>query len=249
MAKIKYSLAVMGAGGTGSYFLKEVSRQISSTPDMQKQISSMYICDGDIVEEKNLERQCFIMDDVGRSKASVLGEVLNDTFSLNWQVLPSYVEKMETLYKLFPESDKIPKEDTATITIPIIIGCVDNHGARLLFEEFFNKAHNCIYFDAGNEFETGEVVFAYKLGGKVISPVRSHYFPEIKEGDTRSRSDISCTELNNVAPQHIYTNMMAGLTLCSGFSSLMKNEPKCGLVFFNSKEMSSEFIPYMRESA
>ena len=80
MAKIKYSLAVMGAGGTGSYFLKEVSRQISSTPDIQKQISSMYICDGDIVEEKNLERQCFIMDDVGRSKAAVLGEVLTTLF-------------------------------------------------------------------------------------------------------------------------------------------------------------------------
>lgn len=243
MAKIKYSVAVMGAGGTGSYFLKEVSRQISSSNEIKKQLGSMFICDGDTVEAKNLERQCFVMDDVGRNKAAVLGEVLNDTFSLSWQVFPSYIESLEQIEKLFPNSYEEPKPDT-TVTIPVIIGCVDNHGARLLFEKFFEKAYNCIYFDSGNEFENGEVVFSYKLGGKVLGPVRSHYFPEIKEGDTRARSDISCTELNNVAPQHIYTNMMAGLILCSGFSSLLQGEPKPGLVFFNSKTLSSEFIPY-----
>ena len=243
--KFKYSIAVMGAGGTGSYFLKEVSRQIAASNEIKKQLRSLYICDGDIVEEKNLERQCFLADDIGRAKACVLAEVLNESFLLNWAARPSYVEALSDLEALFPFAfQDTPGGQDDVVEIPVIIGCVDNHGARLLFEEFFQKATNCIYFDAGNEFETGETVFSYKLNGKIVGPPRSHYFPDIKEGDTRNRGEISCTELNQVSPQHIYTNMLAGLTLCSAFSSLMQNKLMPGVVFFNSHSLSSEFIPY-----
>ena len=51
MAKVIYHLLVLGAGGTGTYFLKEVSRYLASLPaEILKCLDKdMYIMDGDIV--------------------------------------------------------------------------------------------------------------------------------------------------------------------------------------------------------
>ena len=56
--KNEYVFIIVGAGGTGTYFLKEFSRFIAGT-SYEKQIVGMYILDGDNVEKKNLTRQCF----------------------------------------------------------------------------------------------------------------------------------------------------------------------------------------------
>ena len=77
---VRLSLIVVGAGGTGTYFLKEVSRYLAAA-DREK-IARMLIVDGDTVERKNLSRQAFTSDDIGRNKAEVMAEVLNECFDL-----------------------------------------------------------------------------------------------------------------------------------------------------------------------
>ena len=67
-----FSILVVGSGGTGTYFLKEISRFLSGNTAAANMISKMVICDGDIVEEKNLSRQCFSTEDIGRKKAVVM---------------------------------------------------------------------------------------------------------------------------------------------------------------------------------
>ena len=233
MAKNEYSLIVLGAGGTGTYFLKEVSRLIASDASIKRHIVSMTICDGDIVEEKNLSRQCFCIDDIGRKKAIVMAEVLNDAFSLDWKAYPEYVLSVSDLER-FVQSG----------SIPLIIGCVDNHAARLLVETFFEKRANCIVFDSANEYEAGELVIAAKMNGMVMGPCRSFYFPDIKTGDVRTVSEMSCEELNNVAPQHIFTNMCAGMHLCVAFHNLMYEKLDTGVSFFNPLKMQDSFMSY-----
>lgn len=200
----RYSLFVVGSGGTGTYFLKEISRYLSSKK--RDSVASMYIIDGDIIERKNLSRQAFIDDDIGRYKAEVMAEVLNDQFGLKWLAVSDYLFNTDQLQKL-----------VETGTIPVIIGCVDNHGCRLLLEKFFYASKNCIYFDAANEERAGECVFSAVVNDVVYSPCRSYYFPDILKGDTRGRDTISCEELNNSAPQHILANMTSGLQLLSAF--------------------------------
>lgn len=228
---MKYSLFVIGAGGTGTYFLKEFSRFLSGNEEMKKQISSMVIFDGDEVERKNLARQCFIEDDIGRNKASVMAEVLNETFDLEYEAHGCYLNNIDQLSKQFG-------------TVPIIISCVDNHGCRLLLEKYFKKQESCVYFDSANEYDTGEVVYAYKSNRKIGGPVRSHYFPQIKKGDVRNREEISCEELNNVAPQHIFTNMQAGHLLCVGLANLLNGVITPGFAYFNSFNYSCDFVPW-----
>lgn len=242
---VKYDLLVIGAGGTGTYFLKEVSRQISCSIEIKKRLRNLMIIDGDTVEEKNLERQCFAPEDIGRNKAVCMANILNDAFGLNWVSYATYLEKKEQLQELLPtHKDKRVATAYDPVILPVIIGCVDNHACRILCEQFFNEAHSCIYFDSANEFSNGETVFAYKMGGKLIGPPRSSFFPEIKDGDLRSVTEMSCEELNHVVPQHIYTNMFAGLNLCSGFNNLMHESMHPGVAFFNPQRFTMEFVPY-----
>ena len=234
--KTYYKLVVVGCGGTGTYFLKEICRFLSGS-DLVREI---HVFDGDIVEKKNLSRQCFDESDIGINKAVVMGEVLSSAFHLPVIAHDRYLLDAHDL------DEFMYSKNYSTETIPVVIGCVDNHGARLIMEDFFYNESNktCILFDSGNEYATGEISYAYKRNGKVISPARSYYFPEIKNGDVRNRDEISCEELNAVEPQHFVTNMMAGQLLCSAFVMLLDGKLKCGVSVFNAMVGTVDFYPY-----
>lgn len=236
--EIRYTFAVIGSGGTGTYFLKEFSRYLSSGVHSED-IADLYIFDGDIVEEKNLSRQAFCEEDIGLNKASVMAGVLNASFDTDWDAVASYVTSVEDVERI------VAKRAYGTVIhIPVIVGCVDNHACRLVLEELFEQSENCIYFDSANEYSTGEVVLSYKFNGTVVSPVRSTLFPDLKRGaDLRSRTEMSCEELNNVAPQHIATNMRAGNILLSEACSLLDRNPHPGLVTFDLDTMAQEYVP------
>jgi len=227
-----FKIICIGAGGTGGYFLKEFSRFL---PGSMKRVAGLYVIDGDTVEEHNLTRQCFQEEDVGSSKATVLAEILNDAFHLYWRSFPTYltnVAQLEDIIKL------------ETNEIPIILGCVDNHGCRLILEDFFRKHKNCIYFDSANEFISGEVIMSFKINNRQLSPLRSEVFSDILKGDLRNVTELSCEELNVSSPQHISVNMMAGLILLSAVSQLLTdNIVKPGMVSFNAQSFSQEYFP------
>lgn len=234
--KDKFKICVLGAGGTGSYFLKEFSRYLYNNNKAAAQIISLSIVDADRVEGKNLVRQAYMEEDIGMSKASVLSTVLNDGFGLEWKGFARYLLKTDDFEDFFPIKLKQ--------AIPILIGCVDNHACRLVCEEYFRSQTDCIYMDSANEFSCGEVVFAVKRDGKVLSPLRSAVFPDIKKGDLRNVEELSCTELNEVAPQHIAANMNAGMILLSAMTTLLE-ERVCvtGITLFDVKQMSSVHYP------
>ena len=251
-----FDLIVVGAGGTGGYFIKEVARYLCDNK-YSSIISSMSIIDGDVVEEKNIKRQAFQKDDIGAPKASVLSESLNYVFEEKWRAYCKYIYSLKDLEDILADA-----KDSSfySVHIPVIIGAVDNHGARIILEEFFNKNENVIYYDSANEFSDGEVVFSYKLDGKIVSPLRSYFFPEILKGDVRNRDEISCTELNEVSPQHISTNMKAGNILLSEFVYMLEavyeqreisSSITKGYVMFDTKGHYEEVVLYnqqMREA-
>lgn len=231
---MKFDFFVIGTGGTGTYFLKEFARFAIGN----ESVGNIHLFDGDTVEERNLKRQCFQKEDIGRNKAAVMAEILNDAFELNMTAHVCYLTGLEQIEELLSESEH---------RIPVFIGCVDNHGCRLLLEALFEKLENCILFDSANEYVTGEVVYAYKRNGTVYGPPRSAYFPQIKEGDIRNRGEISCEELNQVSPQHIFTNMMAGNLLCAAVANLLAGQITPGFSYFNSLAYESGFHPAKRK--
>lgn len=234
--KALLDIIVLGAGGTGTYFLKEFSRYLYNNYRSQRKIRSLAIFDGDRVEEKNLIRQAYIMEDIGMAKAPVIAGALNESFGLNWTGHAYYVLSKDQITQ-YIHSLKSPEK----LTIPVIIGCVDNHACRIVCEDFFASSVDCIYFDAANEFFSGEVVFASKLRGVKKSLLRSDIFPEIKQGELRNVDEMSCTELNDVMPQHIAANMNAGLILLSALTTLLEDGiVVSGMTTFDVKQMESQ---------
>lgn len=59
-------IIVLGAGGTGGYVIPHLYRlgYASEHP------TRILVCDGDVVEQKNLIRQNFVEQDIGRNKGA-----------------------------------------------------------------------------------------------------------------------------------------------------------------------------------
>lgn len=234
-----FDVIVLGAGGTGTYFLKEFSRYLYGNRKAGSRVGQLVIFDGDRVEKKNLARQCFAPEDVGAYKAAVMAGVLNDAFGLSWKGYGEYVLSATDLCSRVRTGCRSFVKGGYEQHIPLVIGCVDNHACRLVLEDFFNSLDTCLYYDSANEFSSGEVVFSVKRDGRVFSPLRSAIFPEIKKGDLRNVTELSCTELNEVSPQHIRANMQAGGILLSACTKLLETGvSETGSVFFDTEQLA-----------
>ena len=73
---------MVGTGGTGSYYLKELGAILSSLTKEERNSYALSIIDGDRVEQKNLDRQNFLKEDVGQHKAMVLAQALRDHYGI-----------------------------------------------------------------------------------------------------------------------------------------------------------------------
>ena len=144
------SIIVVGCGGTGTFFLKELCRALSGDEDTK--VKRILIVDGDTVEKKNLLRQAFSLEDIGENKAKVFADILTDAFDLRFPV--SYLDRyIET------EQD-LPDEHSDVL----VIGCSDNGACRKVMDDYFlsPKRGNVWYYDAGNSFLEGQVIYAVK---------------------------------------------------------------------------------------
>lgn len=89
-------IIVLGAGGTGGYVIPHLYRLAFARRGHVRII----ICDGDIVERKNLVRQNFVEQDIGRNKAQVLAERYSRAFGIECEYRSSFVEDETELRQL-----------------------------------------------------------------------------------------------------------------------------------------------------
>ena len=246
--KIRVSVLVVGAGGTGGYVIKEFARYMASVKDGPVEIR-LGVCDGDIVERKNLDRQAFQEEDIGENKAVVLVSAIKECLGLKHvYAYPKYIDGQEDIAAIFQglveEGYVYPKP----VEYRVIVGCVDNHRARQAMEEFYKSVRGICYIDSANEFKSGEVVVSYRLD-KVYGKPRSFYFPDVKKDTGKKASEMSCTELNQAAPQHILTNMLAGqISLASLIGFVSEGNVSPGIHYFNAFTGEAVFRPYQDEA-
>ena len=101
--KAPVKIVVLGAGGTGGYVIPHLYRlgYASEHP------TRIIVCDGDVTEQKNLIRQNFVEQDIGRNKAQVLAERYAAAFGIECEYRPEFIETQEELYTL-TEPDRVP---------------------------------------------------------------------------------------------------------------------------------------------
>lgn len=96
-------VVMLGAGGTGAHIAPHLYRLLYAL----KRPVRFIICDGDVVEEKNLVRQNFIPADLGENKAKVLAERYSTVFGMETEYVPSFVETEERLKALWEKADRL----------------------------------------------------------------------------------------------------------------------------------------------
>ena len=200
-------IVMLGAGGTGGHIAPHLYRLLYSL----KRPVRFIICDGDVVEEKNLVRQNFIPADLGENKAKVLAERYSSVFGLETEYVPSFVETEPALIDLLsPQylwSDTYP--DCPLLEQVVLLGAVDNNKSRQLCNRIFYRAKELIYIDSGNGEHTGQVVCGVRRGGRTYYPPIGAVFPDVLEETDKFPTELSCAEASVSAPQSIAANITA----------------------------------------
>jgi len=167
---------IVGCGGIGCWLALCLAK--SFPPD------HIHLIDGDIVEERNLDRQLFSDSDIGSNKAKVLAGIINANF------VSDYIDA-----SFSPDSGSL------------VFGCVDNHPARREILAASDR-RGCDVIIAANEIIEAEAYFYMpNWSGTGVDP--RIYYPAIntdRAGDPR----MPCTGQGQVAhPQLAAANMAA----------------------------------------
>lgn len=137
----------VGCGGTGSYIVPSICQYISTSPLKNK--TEIILIDGDIIEQKNLVRQRFIAQDLGRNKAEVLAERYSSAFGVTVKSLSEYLDVEKHRELISGNNNYYPL---------IVIGAVDNHNARLQIASLVSAhPHYAMCIDTGNGMWNGQV--------------------------------------------------------------------------------------------
>lgn len=200
-------IVMLGAGGTGGHIAPHLYRLLYALDRPVRFI----ICDGDIVEQKNLVRQNFIPADLGENKAKVLAERYATVFGMETEYVPAFIESEEKLRELLTPRQwrKGYYGDIVTTEQVILIGAVDNNKSRQLCHRLFYEMKELIYIDSGNGEHTGQVVCGIRSGGRTFyRPIGAAYPDVLKETD-KFPTELSCAEASVSAPQSIAANITA----------------------------------------
>lgn len=235
-------IIVLGAGGTGGYVIPHLYRLAFAT----RRPTRIIICDGDIVEEKNLIRQNFVLQDIGQNKAYVQATRYSAAFGIECEYVPEFIESEEELRQLTTPD---PYDFDIKQRV-ILIGCVDNNKSRQLCHRVFTKARDLIYIDSGNGEFTGQVVCGVRQNNRTTYKPAGSLYPDLLADEDKFPSELSCAERSVSAPQSITANLTASTAILSFlYDLLVSGDLKTRYVTFSSKQinMRAEIVKSRRK--
>ena len=237
-------ILLVGCGGTGGCLFARMMRFLYDYAETDMEIT-FRIMDGDHVELKNLARQPFSEEDLGKNKAVALAASAQEVFGIDVKAYPEYLTPDNMLRYLSPDSY------SSSSNIRIIIGAVDNHACRKLLHEYFQHpqylSENVLYYiDSANEFSCGEIVIGKRTYRDIAAPDRVHYYPDIMQDNGKAAYEMSCEELNSSAPQHLATNGLAADLIFSYLAQLLMAGEQAplapgGIIYFDALKLFSRF--------
>lgn len=228
-------IIVIGAGGTGGYIIPHLYRIAFAT----RRNIRIIICDGDIVENKNLIRQNFVYQDVGLNKAKVLAERYSAAFGIECEYIPEYIETKESMLKLAsPDFYERPYSGVPETQRVILLGCVDNNRSRQICQSVFEECEDIIYIDSGNGEHTGQAVCGVKQSGRTTYKPIGSLYPDVLKDEDKLPSELSCAERSISAPQSVTANLFAATAMVSFlYDLLVVGELNTRYVTFSSKQI------------
>lgn len=246
-----FHIIIIGCGGTGGNLATRLCQFLVGVPKDRYLVT---LVDEDSVSLSNLCRQPYLYEDLNKCKSEALASLLSQSLELNIRAVPRYINSWEDIEQYVKTSHELYNDERwcGKFPVPVICGCVDNMHARKCMHEYFEKTDTVIYIDSGNEFSYGEVVFGAKKKGKVLSPDKTFYFPDMfEQADLTPRSEESCEDLNSSddrsLSQHLCTNLTASTVMLTGLCSLFSSGRfPTGIVHFDTFNFfmrQDEYVP------
>lgn len=224
-------VVVVGVGGTGSALARSIARIIYDMNRRGLFTPRFTLIDPDVVEEKNVGRQMFTPADIGQNKAVLLSRRFNLALGLSSTAIPEHFD---------PEHHP---NGFGTL----LIGCVDNHQARLALSQAEG-----IWLDCGNHRNSGQVVCGNSSDREEVLrsiermderegitfhlPNAALLFPNLlePEEETEPTPDVSCAELVEAGSQHLLVNDAISTAAAGYVWKLLNREPIHSLMTFVS---------------
>ncbi len=228
-------IVIIGAGGTGSFAAQAIARLVFELKEHGKSVE-MLIVDPDRVERGNIPRSNFCSAEIGKFKAQTLAERL----ALAWSLQVCYGNES------FDSEKHLKQEANTYRQLTILVGCVDNHRARLDIHRALeesegyrsSEAANTWWIDGGNgkfsgqvligstvrKFATGDCFAGSTICRKLPAPSLIH--PELLQDQEsgiarRATERISCPDLVRLGEQSLNINQRVAVEIAEMLSSFL----------------------------
>ena len=236
---------LVGAGGTGSFTAMNLARLAFELKTVGKK-ANIVIVDPDRVEEGNIPRSNFCFAEIGLNKA----ETLAGRVSRAWGIEVGFVKEGFRPALLQSKNDDWNVQSSNSNKLTILVGCVDNHLARLQIHEalkfygersYDSSSPRVWWIDGGNGRDTGQVLIGNKFNEKEICeaarnspilsllPAPSLQHPDLlREGERKVRSSlpqtndaITCGERIRLGEQSLNVNQRVAVEMSEILSELL----------------------------
>jgi len=233
-------VVLVGLGGTGSQTARSLCRIVYDLRRRGHHTPSLKFVDPDVIEMKNVGRQMFTEADLGKNKAATLASRFNLAMGLNIVV--------------YPEPFDADKHASRYGTL--VIGCVDNHVARLELSKVTG-----LWVDCGNDRTSGQVSIGntsnpaevrrcIKADQYTHLPNAALLFPQLLEPDPTPESrpvpapTASCADLVEMGDQSLLVNDMIGIVASEYVYKLLNRLPVLSfLTYVDTESLSMRSVP------
>jgi len=208
------NIKIIGLGGIGSWLIQFITRYARFTMLQNKKITITTI-DGDAYDSLNRPRQNF--QNLG-SKARIKKLEMEDEYKK--YIPPGY--SLENF--VFDYVDDYVCEDNIKSLIldgDVIFLGVDNHKSRSIVSKYCKNLDDIILISGGNDITVGNIQIFQKKGGEEITSDLCAYHPEIENPQDKAPYELSCEEMQESAPQLIFTNIMVAVLMCCAYYNLL----------------------------
>lgn len=200
---------LIGAGGVGSW-LAPVMAKLLANP------KHLILVDGDTLEEKNLDRQLFTSEDIGKNKAVALSERLGCQFSDKWYHHHNFQHEPEDW----------------------LLGCVDNNPGRDMVLKACDL-YDCNAIIAANEVHSSEA-YVYRPEWRKTKLDPRMYYPEIEQDDSGdpARRGMGCTGVAQTENRQLVTANFMAASLAAHLFVVW------GMEYRKSSELARAYMPH-----
>ena len=191
------NIVVIGCGGTGSRLVPLLTQFMRTMVQAYNPAAPMgsvkiFLVDGDIVEQKNLVRQNFIEQDVGKPKALVLAERYGRAFGMDlFPVVQNVTLRSNWSGDLEFETSRKNSNGSYSLSLngSLILMCVDSAEARktilsrIRMDQDVDRTPSpgpAFVIDAGNEDNFGQVRF-FSMKSLTYSDPSHGRYPTFKD--------------------------------------------------------------------